>query len=141
MVRQRVIETMESIQDTFDVEAYDRMMRKMWKRGWIETREIPNVGIVQGTALEISPGPGHLGLDWLLKTQNTRLVGLDISERMLRRCRENAEREGVGERAATSTATPATCRLTTARSMPCLPTAGFTNGRLPRTFLMRSLEC
>lgn len=92
MVRQLVIETMEGIQDVFDVEAYDRMMRKMWKRGWIETREILGAGITQGTVLEISPGPGYLGLDWLLKTRGTRLVGLDISEEMLRRCRENTRR-------------------------------------------------
>jgi len=99
MVRQRVIETMEGIQGAFDVAAYDRMMRKMWKRNWIETREILDAGITQGTALEISPGPGYLGLDWLLKTTDTRLVGLDISEEMLRRCRENTQREGVGDRA------------------------------------------
>jgi len=99
MVRQRVIETMEGIQGAFDVAAYDRMMRKMWKRNWIETREILDAGITQGTALEISPGPGYLGLDWLLKTTDTCLVGLDISEEMLRRCRENTQREGVGDRA------------------------------------------
>jgi len=99
MVRERVIETMEGIQDAFDVDAYDREMRKMRKRGWIETPEILKAGILSGKALEISPGPGYLGIDWLSKTKVTRLVGLDISENMLMRSRANAESEGVGERA------------------------------------------
>jgi len=99
MVRQRVIETMEGIQDGFDVASYDRMMRKMWKRGWVETKEVIQSEITQGTALEISPGPGYLGIDWLQKTDGTSLVGLDISKEMLKRSRENASLEGVGDRA------------------------------------------
>ena len=99
MVRARVIETMEGIQDAFDAAAYDRQMRKMWRRGWIETPEILNAGITAGTALEISPGPGYLGIDWLRRTEGTRLVALDISAEMLKRSRDNAGREGVGDRA------------------------------------------
>ena len=99
MVRERVIETTEGIQDAFDVDAYDREMRKMRKRGWIETPEILRAGITSGKALEISPGPGYLGIDWLSKTEGTRLVGLDISENMLARSRANAGSEGVGDRA------------------------------------------
>jgi len=89
---------MEGIQDAFDVEAYDREMRKMRRRGWIETREILKAGIGSGTALEISPGPGYLGLDWLSKTEGTRLVGLDISEEMLKRSRANAASEDLADR-------------------------------------------
>lgn len=99
MVRTRVIETLEGIQDTPSVEAYDREMRKMWKRGWIETKEILKAEITQSRALEISPGPGYLGIDWLLKTEKTTLVALDISQEMLRLSRENAQREGVIDRA------------------------------------------
>ncbi len=99
MVRKRVIETMEGIQDAFDVASYNRMMRRMWKRGWVETKEVIQSGILQGTALEISPGPGYLGIDWLLRTNATSLVGLDISEEMLRTSRKNARLEGVGDRA------------------------------------------
>jgi SAM-dependent methyltransferase len=82
VTRDRVIETMEGIQDAFDVDVYDRWMRGMRKRGWIETRELLKAGIVSGHALEISPGPGYLGLDWMLK-----------------RCRRNAESEGLAARA------------------------------------------
>ena len=98
MTRPRVIETMEGIQGAFDTEAYDRWMRGMRRRGWIETREILKAGIVSGHALEISPGPGYLGLDWLSKTEGTRLTGLDLSEEMLVRCRQNAESESVSSR-------------------------------------------
>jgi len=98
VVKDRVIETMDGIQDAFDVEAYDREMRRMRKRGFIETPEILKAGITRGIALEVSPGPGHLGIDWLSKTEGTRLVGLDISENMLARSRTNADEEGVGKR-------------------------------------------
>jgi len=99
MVRERVIETMEGIQDAFEVEAYDREMRRMRKRGLIETPEILRAGITSGVALEISPGPGYLGIDWLSRTEETRLTGLDISREMLRRSRANAAKEGLAERA------------------------------------------
>ncbi|MEW5826301.1 MAG: class I SAM-dependent methyltransferase [Candidatus Bipolaricaulota bacterium] len=99
MIRERVIETVEGIQGAFDAEAYDRWMKSMRKRGWIETRAILAAGIVSGHALEISPGPGYLGLDWLSKTQGTTLTGLDLSEEMLKRCRGNAAAEGLAARA------------------------------------------
>jgi ubiquinone/menaquinone biosynthesis C-methylase UbiE len=89
---------MEGIQDAFDVEAYDRWMRKARRRGWIETQEILKASITSGTALEISPGPGYLGIDWLSKTEGTRLTGLDISEEMLKRSRANAASEGLADR-------------------------------------------
>lgn len=98
MVRERVIETTEGIQDEFDVAAYDREMRRMRRRGLIETPEILKAGIRSGVALEISPGPGHLGIDWLSRTDGTSLTGLDISEEMLRRSRANAAEEGLAER-------------------------------------------
>jgi len=98
MVRERVVETMEGIQDAFAVEAYDRWMRRMRRRGWIETSEVLKAGIGSGTALEISPGPGYLGLDWLSKTEGTRLVGLDISEEMLKRSQTNAVAEDLADR-------------------------------------------
>ena len=60
MVRPRVVETTEGIQDEFDVSAYDQMMRRMRARGWIETAEILTFGITSGTALEVGPGPGYL---------------------------------------------------------------------------------
>jgi ubiquinone/menaquinone biosynthesis C-methylase UbiE len=99
MARERVIETMDGIQDAFDVAVYDREMRRMRRRGLIETPEILKAGITSDVALEISPGPGYLGIDWLSRTEGTTLVGLDISENMLALCRSNADVEGLGDRA------------------------------------------
>jgi hypothetical protein len=65
MVKPRTIETTEGIQGEFDVEMYDRMMRRMRDRGWLETKLILKAGIKQGMALEVGPGPGYLGLEWL----------------------------------------------------------------------------
>lgn len=65
MTRERIIETTEGIQDEFDVEMYDSMMRDLRDKGWIETKDIIKSGITSGHALEIGPGPGYLGLEWL----------------------------------------------------------------------------
>jgi hypothetical protein len=59
MVKPRVIETTEGIQGEFDVEMYDRMMRRMRNKGWLETGLILKAGIDKGTALEAGPGPGY----------------------------------------------------------------------------------
>ena len=53
MVKQRIIETGEGIQGDFDVRIYDRMMRRMRDKGWLETREILKAGIDRGLAVEI----------------------------------------------------------------------------------------
>jgi len=98
VVRPRVIETTEGIQGEFDVIAYDRMMRRLRDRGWIETAEILKAGITNGVALEIGPGPGYLGLDWLSKTEETSLVGLEISAHMIAMAERNAQEVGLNER-------------------------------------------
>jgi len=65
MVKPRVIETSEGIQGEFDVQAYDQMARKLRDRGWIVTNDIIRSGMTSGLALELSPGPGYPGLEWL----------------------------------------------------------------------------
>ena len=57
-------------------------MRNMRDKGWIETNSILKEGISSGLALEIGPGPGYLGLEWLKKTGQTRLKGPEISDDM-----------------------------------------------------------
>jgi ubiquinone/menaquinone biosynthesis C-methylase UbiE len=71
----------------------------MRDRGSIETAKILKAQITSGIVLEISPGPGYLGIDWLAKTEETKLVGLDISNEMLKRSRANATSEGLQDRA------------------------------------------
>ena len=100
MVKQREIETNEGIQDAFTVEIYDVSMRMMRDKG-ITEQELKGVfkaGIMSGHALEIGPGPGYLGLEWLKKTSGTRLTALDISENMLQIAQKNASEYDLSER-------------------------------------------
>jgi len=86
----------------------DDMARQMRDRGWYRFR-IPRflttvpvlvaAGIDRGDALEIGPGPGYLGLEWLKRTRGTTLTGLDISTEMVELARSNAEEYGLAERA------------------------------------------
>ncbi|MCF8054844.1 MAG: class I SAM-dependent methyltransferase [Deltaproteobacteria bacterium] len=68
-------------------------------KGWIETKEIMNSGITKGLALEIGPGPGYLGLEWLKNTEGTNLKGPDINADMISIAERNAEKYGLSERA------------------------------------------
>ncbi len=99
MVRKRVVETDEGIQGEFMVEAFDEMQRRFRDKGWMETKAIIQSGIDAGSVLEVGPGPGYLGLEWLKQTDGTRLVGLDISPDMITVARRNAAEYGLAERA------------------------------------------
>jgi ubiquinone/menaquinone biosynthesis C-methylase UbiE len=98
MVKPRVPETEDGIQGEFDVRTYDKFMRGMRDRGWMETNEIIRAGITSGLALELGPGPGYLGLEWLKKTTGTYLKGLDISENMIELATQNAREYGFMDR-------------------------------------------
>ena len=98
MAKQRIVETAEGIQGEFDVEMYDAMMRRMRDRGWMETDLVLKLGIKQGLALEVGPGPGYLGLEWLKKTENTSLKALEISPEMIKVAERNAGEYGLEDR-------------------------------------------
>ena len=98
MVKPRVAETENGITDEFDVQSYDLMQRSLRDKGWIETKQIIQEGINSGIALEIGPGPGYLGLDWLKKTEGTRLKGLEISEAMIALAQRNSVEYGFPDR-------------------------------------------
>ena len=98
MTKPRVAETDHGIQGEFTVAAYDQMQRGLRDKGWIETPEILKHGIMRGHALEIGPGPGYLGLEWLKHTQGTILTGLDISPDMIALAERNARDYGLAER-------------------------------------------
>jgi ubiquinone/menaquinone biosynthesis C-methylase UbiE len=91
----RVPETDHGITGTVEVSAYDEMQRGLRDKGWIETDSVIKSGITAGHALEIGHGPGYLGLEWLKKTEGTRLTGLDISPDMTCLAQNNAREYGV----------------------------------------------
>jgi ubiquinone/menaquinone biosynthesis C-methylase UbiE len=98
MPKPRVSETDSGITGEFNTQMYDIMMRNMRDKGWIETNLILKEGISSGLALEIGPGPGYLGLEWLKKTNGTHLKGLEISEDMITLARKNAAEYGLSGR-------------------------------------------
>jgi ubiquinone/menaquinone biosynthesis C-methylase UbiE len=99
MGKRRVSETDQGITGESETRAYDQMMRRLRDKGWLETNQIVKSGISSGLALEVGPGPGYLGLEWLKKTEGTSLKGLDISEDMVVIARRNVAEYGLQERA------------------------------------------
>jgi ubiquinone/menaquinone biosynthesis C-methylase UbiE len=98
MTRPRIQETDCGIQGNFNVEIYDQMQRRFRDRGWLETKEILRSGITRGRVLEIGPGPGYLGLEWLKRTEGTILQGLDISSDMIALAERNARAYRLSDR-------------------------------------------
>ena len=90
MVKPRISETDGGITGELETQAYDKMMRRMRDKGWLETKSIIQAEISLGIMLEVGPGPGYLGLEWLKKTTDTSLRGLDISEDMIAIAERNA---------------------------------------------------
>jgi ubiquinone/menaquinone biosynthesis C-methylase UbiE len=98
MAKRRIPETDQGIMGEFNTRAYDQMMRYLRDRGWMETRLIIKEGISSGLALEVGPGPGYLGLEWLRNTEGTTLRGLDISEDMIAIAQRNTAEYGLTNR-------------------------------------------
>jgi len=94
----RVYETDHGIQGVFTVEIYDQMQKRFRDRGWLETKDILTSGIRNGLVLEIGPGPGYLGLEWLNQTEGTVLKGLEISPDMIALAERNARDYGLSDR-------------------------------------------
>lgn len=99
MVRERIIETIQGIQDAPTVAEFDLMQRGFRNRGILETKAIIACGLDSGTAAEIGPGPGYLGLEWLKATRNTRLIGIEISSEMISVAEKNRRDYGLDARA------------------------------------------
>jgi ubiquinone/menaquinone biosynthesis C-methylase UbiE len=95
MVKPRIVETDQGIQDEFDVRTYNGMMRSLRDRGWMETDHIIKSGVTHGLALEIGPGPGYLGLEWVKKTESTMLLAVEISPEMSKIAETNAREYGL----------------------------------------------
>lgn len=101
MVAPRIVETENGLQGNDNAVNYDQMMRKSRDDGHLYTDQIIQSGIVHGTVLEIGTGPGYLGLEWLRKTVDTILKGIDISAEMVAMAEKNAKDYGFsGDRAA-----------------------------------------
>jgi ubiquinone/menaquinone biosynthesis C-methylase UbiE len=98
MVKQRIPERDHGITGEEEVAEYDTFQKYLRDKGILETDKIIKHGISYGTALEIGPGPGYLGLEWLRKTNDTKLTGLEISEDMKKLALKNAKAYGMEHR-------------------------------------------
>lgn len=99
MAKQRIIETNEGIQDKLTVEIFDNFARIMRDKGWNNVDSFIKAGITKGDVLEIGPGPGYVGLEWLKRSPDARLTGCEISSEMIKVAEKNAKDYGFEKRA------------------------------------------
>lgn len=99
MTKQRIVETNEGIQGELTVEMFDRFARIMRDKGWNNVDRFLKVGITKGNALEIGPGPGYVGLEWLKRSSGSALTGCEISRDMIKLAEKNAKEYGFGAKA------------------------------------------
>lgn len=98
MTRRRIPETDKGIQGEANVEIFDTFRRRMRDQGRIQVENIFEAGINGGAVLEVGPGPGYFGLEWLKQSDNGRLTGIEISPDMLELAARNAGDYGLGEK-------------------------------------------
>lgn len=63
MIRPRVIETNEGIQNELTVEIFQEFAENMRDKGWNNVDTMIASGITGKNILEIGPGPGFVGLE------------------------------------------------------------------------------
>ena len=98
MLKQRVPETDEGIQDAITVEIFDRFSRSMRDRGLHNVKTFLRLGIGGERILEVGPGPGYVGLEVLKASPASALTGCEISPEMIRLAQKNAGDYGFAER-------------------------------------------
>ncbi|HWQ65766.1 MAG TPA: methyltransferase domain-containing protein [Methanospirillum sp.] len=99
MFESRVPETIDGIQDLAMVECYDHMQRSLRDHGHLPVDDLIRSTKDGDCALEVGPGPGYYGLEWLKKSQSTILFGLEISLAMIRLAEKNAREYDLSQRA------------------------------------------
>jgi ubiquinone/menaquinone biosynthesis C-methylase UbiE len=97
MTKPRVIETNVGIQGEIVTADYDVFARGMRDKGWLETGKMFKAGITGGKVLEVGPGPGYVGLEWLKRAKNAHLTGFEISRDMICIAQKNLREYGFSE--------------------------------------------
>lgn len=99
MVKPREIETTQGIQQEVTVQDFDKMARRHVEKGYTDIKGLLQISESSSNGLEIGPGPGYMGLEWLKSTKDTVLTGLEISSEMIKAATKNAASYGVADRA------------------------------------------
>jgi len=95
MLKPRVIETNEGIQNELTAQVFDAFAKTMRDKGWNGVDSMLQSGISSGNILEIGPGPGYIGLELLKKLSGAALTGCEISLAMIKIAEKNAASYGV----------------------------------------------
>ena len=98
MLKPRIPETNEGIQNAVTVEVFDRFAKYMRDRGISNVDAFLGAGIGTGNILEIGPGPGYVGLELLKKAPDAALTGCEISPEMIKMAQKNAKEYGFAQR-------------------------------------------
>lgn len=95
MMKLRVIETNEGIQNEVTVEMFDQFARGMRDKGWNGVEAMAASGLTGGNMLELGPGPGYVGLELAKKLHAVSLTGCEISPAMIQYAEKNAVEYGI----------------------------------------------
>lgn len=98
MVKARVIETNEGIQNEITVKTFNLFARNMRDKGWNGVDGMIASGIKGGDVLELGPGPGYVGLELAKKLKPASLTGCEVSPAMIRFAEKNAAEYGIPAR-------------------------------------------
>lgn len=98
MISERIPETSDGIQDEGTVMAYDAMQRGLRDSGNLPVSDLVAMTCPGDHALEVGPGPGYYGLEWIRSTRQTTLTGLEISPAMIRLAEKNTREYGLQDR-------------------------------------------
>ena len=98
MLKARVPETNEGIQNHLTVGIFNEFAKNMRDKGWNNVDSFIAAGIMDGNVLEIGPGPGYIGLEWLKKSSGGTLTGIEISDEMIQQASKNAAEYGMQNR-------------------------------------------
>jgi ubiquinone/menaquinone biosynthesis C-methylase UbiE len=90
MLKSRIPETNTGIQEHLTVKIFDSFARNMRDKGWNNVSSIIAAEITGGSVLELGPGPGYVGLEWLTQCPGSRLTALEISREMITTASRNA---------------------------------------------------
>lgn len=94
----RILEP-EAMMSEKEVKAYDLLVKKYLKilhAGFVET--VINSSPPDGTFLDVGTGTGWIAIGIAKYNPNIKIIGIDLSETMLKLARVNAHDEGVSER-------------------------------------------
>lgn len=98
-MKPRIAEINAGIQGAITTEIFDRYARGMRDKGMNNVDKIFASGIESGHALELGPGAGYVGLEWLKKAPGGSLTGCEISPDMIKLALRNARAYGLEARA------------------------------------------